>query len=190
MAHIALQDRRVSSTKKSQILFWRNFFANHNQAQPNLNQKRQNLFHLWHNCVDNLLAFDIVNQNIIYILFFYTFSQHWSNKIFSVSNDGIEWSLNFGPNSVTLTEKDLVQEVTISSQEYPLSAWSLLLPQKQQLWNNHLARVPVTPNQQGTNEMMDEVISSVGALDMDTSGYQVSGGLDDADSTEKKINWM
>ena len=25
--------------------------------------------------------------------------------IFSVSNDGIEWSLDFGPHSVTLTER-------------------------------------------------------------------------------------
>ena len=61
--------------------------------------------------------------------------------IFSVSNDGIEWSLDFGPDSVTLTGKDLVQEVTISSQEIPLAAWSLLLSQRQQFLNNHVARV-------------------------------------------------
>ena len=46
---------------------------------------------------------------------------------FSVSNDGIEWSLEFGPDSVTLTVKDLVQEMIISSQEVPMAAWSLLL---------------------------------------------------------------
>ena len=41
--------------------------------------------------------------------------------------------------------------------------------------NNHLARVPVTPNQQGTHEVRDEVLSSVGAQEgLDTSGYQVS----------------
>ena len=52
--------------------------------------------------------------------------------IFSVSNDGIEWSLDFGPDAVTLTVRDRVQEKTISSQENPLAAWSLLLSQKQQ----------------------------------------------------------
>ena len=72
---------------------------------------------------------------------------------FSVSNDCIEWSLDFGPDSVTLTLKDFVQELTISSQESPLAAWSLLLSQRQQFLNNHLGRVPVTPNQQGTHEM-------------------------------------
>ena len=65
--------------------------------------------------------------------------------IFSVSNDGIEWSLDIGPDSVTVTVKGLVQEMTISSQEIPLAAWSLLLYQRQQFFNNHLARVPVTP---------------------------------------------
>ena len=79
--------------------------------------------------------------------------------IFSVSNDGIEWSLDFGPDSMNLTKKDLVQERTKCSQEIPLAAWSLLLSQKQQFLNNHLARVPVTPNQQGTHGMRDEFFS-------------------------------
>ena len=100
---------------------------------------------------------------------------------FSVSNDSIEWSLDFGPDSVTLTVKNLVQETTRSSQEKPLAAWSLLLYHRQQFLNNHLARVPVTPNQQGTHEMRDEVLSSVGVQDMDTSGSQVSADLDDVD---------
>ena len=34
--------------------------------------------------------------------------------------------------------------------------------------------MPVTQNQVGTMEMRDEVLSSVGARDMDTSSYQVS----------------
>ena len=100
--------------------------------------------------------------------------------VFSVCNDGIEWSLDFGPDSATLTVEDLVQKLTISCQETPLAAWRLLLSQGQQFLNNHLARVPVTPNQQGTHEMRDEVISSVGAEEgLDTSGYQVSADLDD-----------
>ena len=81
--------------------------------------------------------------------------------IFLVSNDGIEWSLDFGPISVTLTVKDLVQEMTINSQEVPLAAWCLLLSQKQEFLNDHLARVPVTTNQQGTHETTDEVLPSV-----------------------------
>ena len=106
---------------------------------------------------------------------------------FSVSNDGSEWSLDFGPDSVTPTVEDLAQEVIISSQEIPLAAWSLLLSQKQQFLNNHLARVPVTPNQQGTYEMRDDVLSSVGAQVMDTSGCLLIWLM--LNSTGKLISW-
>ena len=106
--------------------------------------------------------------------------------IFSVSNDGIEWSLDFVPDSLTLTVKDLVQEMTISSQEIPLAAWSVLMCQSQQFLNNHLVRVAVTPNQQGTHEMREEVLSSVGAQDMDTSGYHVPSA---ADMDDVEFKW-
>ena len=55
----------------------------------------------------------------------------------------------------------------------------LLLSQRQEFLNNCLAQVTVTPNQQGTREMRDEVLSSAFGQDMDTSGYQVSADMDD-----------
>ena len=83
-------------------------------------------------------------------------------------------ALDFGLDSVTIAVNDLNQNVTISSQEIPLAAWQLLLSHRQDFLNNHLARVPITPNQEGTMEMKEEVLSSVGAEDLDTSSYQVS----------------
>ena len=103
--------------------------------------------------------------------------------IFSVSNDGTQWTLDFGPDSVTIAVNDLDQNITISSQEIHLAAWQLLLSQRQDFLNNHLARVPITPNQEGTMEMRDEVLSSVGAQDLDTSSYQVS------DLEDIEFNW-
>ena len=94
--------------------------------------------------------------------------------IFSVSSDGIQWILDFGPDSVTITVNDLDQNITISSQEIPLTAWPLPWSQKQEILDNHLFRVPITPNQQGTFEMREEVLSSVGAQDMDTSSWQLA----------------
>ena len=94
--------------------------------------------------------------------------------IFSVSSDGIQWTLEFGPDSYTIAVNDLDQNITISSQEIPLAAWQLLLSQRQDFLNNHLARVQITPNQEGTMEMRNEVLSSVGAQDLDTSSCQVS----------------
>ena len=102
--------------------------------------------------------------------------------IFSVSSDSIERFLKFGPDSATLTVNDLVQELTISSQETLLAAWRFFLSQRQDFATNHpyLARVPIPPNQEGTMDMRHKMLSSVGAQDMDTSGYQLSH-LDDVE---------
>ena len=162
MAHFASSKRRVVTTKyKRHFLSWRNFSANHHQLHPNLSQKRQKTFPLWHNCVDFPLV-DTFNQKFFSSPVFYTCSLHYSNLIFSVSNKGIEWSLNFVPHSVTLTVKDLVQEMTTSSQEIRNSFGSLelVVVSKTRLLNNHLVRVPVTPKQQGTHKLMDELLSS------------------------------
>ena len=75
--------------------------------------------------------------------------------IFSVSNDRIQWTLDFGLDSVAFAVIDVDQNKTISSQEIHLAAWQLLLSQRQNFLNNHLARVPITPNQEGTMEMRD-----------------------------------
>ena len=103
--------------------------------------------------------------------------------IFSVSNGGTQWTLDFGPESVRIAVNDLEQNITISSQEIPLAAWQLLLSQRQDFLDNHLSRIPITQNQERTMEIRDEVPSSVGAQDLDTSSYQVS------DLEDIEFNW-
>ena len=93
---------------------------------------------------------------------------------FTVSNNGTQWILDFGPDSVVVSVRDLDEKLTISSLEVPLAAWSLLLSQRQEFSDNHLPRAPITPKQQGTFEMREGVLSSVGAQDTDTSGYELS----------------
>ena len=127
-------------------------------------------------------------SNFQIILFIFTLQSTatqltFNLQIFSVSNDGIQWTRDFGPDSVTIAVNDLDQNITISSQELPLAAWQLPLSQRQDFLNNHLARVPTTPNQAGKMEMRDEVLSSVGAQDLDTSSYQVS------DLEDIEFNW-
>ena len=100
-----------------------------------------------------------------------------------VSNNGIQWTLDFGPDSVTIAKNDLDQNITISSQELPLAACQMLLSQRQKFLDNHLPRVLITPNQQGTFEMREEILSSVGAQDCDTSGYQLF------DLEDIEFNW-
>ena len=64
--------------------------------------------------------------------------------IFSVFNDGIKWTLDFGSDSFTVAVNDLDQNITITSQELPLAAWPLLLSQRQAFLVNLLPRVPMT----------------------------------------------
>ena len=173
MEHIALQERRVAITR-SLLHFWRNSSANQNQAHPNVSHKRTHQVHIWNKRIRFLLADDLSNIFIFQLILFSFTLQSTAIQltftlqkimIFSVSNDGIQWTLDFGPDSVTIAVNDLDQNITISSQEIPLAAWQLLLSQRQDFLNNHLARVPITPNQEGTMEMRDEVLSSVGAQD-------------------------
>ena len=103
--------------------------------------------------------------------------------IFSVSDDGIRWTLDFPPDSVTIAVIDLVQNITITSQETPVAACQLLLSQRQVFLNKHLPQVLITQNQQGIMEMRDEVLSHVGAQDLVTSSYQVS------DPEDIEFNW-
>ena len=120
------------------------------------------------------------NINLLFASFFKTFLQLTTRSFtintvqFTVSNNGTQWILDFTPDSVVLSVKDLDENLTISSLEIPLAAWSLLLSQRQEFLSNHLPRVPITPNQQGTFDMREEVLSSVGAQDTDTSGYELS----------------
>ena len=71
--HIVLQERLVTTTKKKKHLhFWRNFSANHNQAHPNLNQKRLKWVQVWNKRIRFLLAddsSDIFTFRIISLIF-------------------------------------------------------------------------------------------------------------------------
>ena len=92
--------------------------------------------------------------------------------------------LRLGADSITPTVKSLVQEKRISSpRRSPLPVSNLLMSHREDFLKEHLARVPVTPNQQGTMGMRDEAFSRIGAQDMDTSGYQVS------DLEDNKFHW-
>ena len=72
---------------------------------------------------------------------------------------------------------ELVKEMTISSRQTLLATWKLLFSQTR-TFVNFLAELRISRNQQGKHEMRDEVISSSGTEDMNTSGYDVSDIVD------------
>ena len=182
IVHVVLQERRVATSKKSHLHFWWNFSANHNPAHPNVNQKSRS-YSTYGIVMLTLHCLTQLNKTSIFKSFCSSsvhcepvkFIQPTVNlrktMIFSVSNDGIQWTLDFGPDSVTDTVIDFVQNITISSQETPPAAWQLLWSQRQDISDNHPPPVSITQNQEGTMEMRDEVLSSVGAQDLFTSSY-------------------
>ena len=110
IARFVLSEKRVVTTKtKSHLHFRRNFSANQNQPQPSWHHKRQKSFHFKHNRFDTSLV-DAVKEKFIIKFVLYTFSLQWSNIFFSVSNDGCEWSVDFGPDTVTLTVRNIFHE--------------------------------------------------------------------------------
>ena len=66
------------------------------------------------------------------------------------------------------------QEMAGNSQEILLPAWNFCFCQGPELWNNQLAWIPITPNHYGTHELKEEVLSSVRAQDLHTSGFDLS----------------
>ena len=110
MEHIVLQERRVVTTKKKNHLhLWRNFSANHNQAHPNLNQKRLHWVQIWNKRIRFLLVDDSNNIFIFEIILFkinllstsqiysLTVNSHKIIMMFSVSSDGISGLLILVP---------------------------------------------------------------------------------------------
>ena len=109
----------------------------------NLLQKRQRSYHKWNNNLTLLLAVSLQHK-LTFLFFFRNFLQ-LTTRSFTIntmqctgSNNGTQWVLDFGPDSVVSSIKYLDDKLTNSSLEIPLEVWSLLLSQRQEFSNNHL----------------------------------------------------
>ena len=95
----------------------------------NLFQKRQRFYHIWNNSVTPLLVV-LLQHKFTFRFIFQTFLQLTTRSFtintmqftVSVSNNGTQWILDFDPDSVVLSVKDLDENLTISSLELRLAA--------------------------------------------------------------------
>ena len=153
--------------------------TNAEEANIKLVPKKRRYYHIWINRITLLLVV-LLQHKFTFLFIFKTFLKLTTRSVtintmqFTVYNNGTQWILDFGTDSVVLSVKDVDENLTISSLDFPLAAWSLMLSQRQEFLDNHLPRVPITPNQQGTFEMREEVLSSDGAQDTDSRGYELS----------------
>ena len=140
---------------------------------------------IWNKRIHFLLADDL-NSIFIFQIFLFTFNQKSTAQISSYSR-----KLTEKYDLLSLQRRNLVDSrfwsqlcyycSKLSRPKYnnhltrkSLAAWQLLFSQRQEFLDNHLPRVPITPNQQGTFEMREEKLYSVGAQDLDTSSFQMT----------------
>ena len=126
IVHIVLQEKRVApAKKKNHLQFWRNFSANQFQANANPHQKWLNRVQKSSKRIHFLLADDIW-ATYSFLKSFRSLSTYKQPLkflqlavnlrkilIFSVSNNRLQWTLDFGPDSVAIAVNDLVQNITI-----------------------------------------------------------------------------
>ena len=90
-------------------------------------QKKQRFYHIWNHGVTLLLA-SLLQHKFTFLFVFQTFLEVTTRSFtintmhFTVSNIGKQWILDFDPDSVALTVKDLDENHTVSSLENPLAA--------------------------------------------------------------------
>ena len=99
--------------------------------------KKQRYYLIWNIHVTNLLSV-LLQRKFTFLFIFQTFLQLTTRSCtintmqFTISNNGTQWLLYFGRDSVVLSVKDVNKNLTISSLENPLAAWSLLLSPRQE----------------------------------------------------------
>ena len=68
--------------------------------------------------------------------------------IFSVSNNNMNWSLEFGPDTVSLEVQNFADEAVLDSIELPLAVWNLLESQRLRFLEDTISGAPVTEDEQ------------------------------------------
>ena len=67
---------------------------------------------------------------------------------FSVSNNNMNWSLEFGPDTVSLEVQNFADEAVVISIEIPLAVWSLLECQRLRFLEDAISGAPLTEDEQ------------------------------------------
>ena len=189
MEHIASQETRVATTKKKNHLhFWRNFSTNHNQAHPNLFQKRLKRVQIWNKRMRFQLADDLSHIFIFQIILFNF------NLLFAY----IQTTQN-NQDLLSLQERNPLDSRFWTRLCYDCSKWS------RPKYNNQLTRNTTSSlaialvsktglfeqsssassnySQPGGKNGDERSTLQCGAQDLDTSSYQVS------DLEDIEFNW-
>ena len=67
--------------------------------------------------------------------------------IFSVSNNNMNWSLEFGPDTVSLEVQNFADQAVLNSIEIPLAVWNLLESQRLRFLEDAISGAPLTEDE-------------------------------------------
>ena len=90
--------------------------------------------------------------------------------IFSVSvqNSSLMYSVEFSPDLGKIQERETVSGVTLARMDIRIQVWHMVDLMRRDFNEHHMTQVPITENQLGTMQMMEDVSEHVGLNYPDT----------------------
>ena len=82
--------------------------------------------------------------------------------IFSVQNSNLMYSVEFWPDLVQIQVRERVSGVFLARMDSPMQVWHMVEVMQRDFDEHHMAQVPMTENQFGKVQMMEEVAEPVG----------------------------
>ena len=82
--------------------------------------------------------------------------------IFSVQNSNLMYSVEFSPDLVQIQVREKVSGVFLARLDIPIQVWHMVEVMRRDFNEHHMMQVPITENQLGTMQMMEEVSEHVG----------------------------
>ena len=82
--------------------------------------------------------------------------------IFAVQNSNFMYSVEFSPDQVQIQVRETISGVFLAQMDIPIQVWHMVEVMQRDFNENHTIQVPVTENQLGTMQMMEEVSEHVG----------------------------
>ena len=82
--------------------------------------------------------------------------------IFSVQNSNLMYSVELSPDLVQIQVRETVSGVFLARKDIPIQVWQMVEVMRRDFNEQHMMQVPITENQLGTMQMMEEVSDHVG----------------------------
>ena len=82
--------------------------------------------------------------------------------IFSVQNSNFMYSAIFSPDLVQIKVRETVSGVFLARMDIPIQVWHMVEVMRRDFNEHHMMQVPITENQLGTMQMIEEVSDHVG----------------------------